>query len=73
VGRLFQHRQPGERIVSKSWRRERTDRGQSRRMERQQRNQRQLPQDTAEEDREWDEMEPLFPWGMEEKQHAQAQ
>ena len=58
--------------MSKSWRRERTDRGQQHRMERQERNQRQVPM--TEEDLEWDNMEPLFPWGVEkEKQHAEAQ
>lgn len=58
--------------MGKSFRRERTDWGQRGREVRRERQQ-QTRQRGVNDTREWDEMEPLFPWGVEQQQQPEKE
>lgn len=57
--------------MGKSFRRERTDWGQRGREQRRERQQQ--PRGAATDDQDWDDMEPLFPWGVDQPEQQAEQ
>lgn len=59
--------------MGKSFRRERTDWGQRGREQRRERQQQPRQHSKAIDEQEWDDMEPLFPWGVDQPQQQPEQ